>query len=350
MKNARLWRQSQLLSIGLLLVLCLAAQTDAREITDMFGRHFSLPNHPRKVYSASPPDTWLLYAIDPTMLAGRNLPIREQDNRYLHKHMLRLPLIGGTFGEASTPNMEILLRLDPQLVVVSNDETSLSLKVNQGMKMLKRPVLEMTLARPSDYPGAFLRMGRILGREERGKKLSDYCRKTLAQAAAFSRSIPDNKKVSVYLAEGVDGLTTECDESRHSELISLAGGANVHRCKARDLFGMEKVSLEQVLIYNPEVILTMDKGFYRRVWSDSRWQRVRAVRNRRVFLIPDQPVKWFDRPPTFMRFIGLKWVMKSLYPKEYHIDIIGESRDFYRLFLGVDVSESEMKKIISGSP
>ncbi|MDD2337784.1 MAG: ABC transporter substrate-binding protein [Geobacteraceae bacterium] len=339
-------RISYLVTIGLLVAACLEPCVEAREITDMFGRHFPLPDRVHKVYSASPPDTFLLYAIDPTMLAGLNFPVREKDKRFMHKQVLRLPLIGGTFGEASTPNMEMLFRLDPEMVVVSNDETALSLRVNQRMKMLKRPVLEMTLARPSDYPEAFLYMGRIIGREERGKKLSDYCRKTLAQAAAFSRSIPNNKKVSVYLAEGVDGLTTECDESRHSELITLAGGANVHRCKARDLFGMEKVSLEQVLIYNPEVILAMDKGFYRRVWNDPRWRRVRAVRNKKVYLIPDQPLNWFDRPPTFMRFIGLKWVMKCLYPKEYRIDIIGESRDFYQLFLGIDVSEGEMKKII----
>ena len=345
-----MWRLPFLPCFGLLLVFCLTSQVDAREITDMFGRHFTLSDHPLKVYSASPPDTWLLYAIDPTMLAGLNLPIRDQDKRYIHKHVLRLPLIGGTFGEASTPNMEMLLRMNPELVVVSNDETSLSRKVNQGMKMLKRPLLEMTLARPSEYPEAFLRMGRILGREDRAKKLSDYCRKTLAQAAAFSRSIPSNKKVSVYYAEGADGLTTECDDSRHSELIRLAGGVNVHRCKARDLFGMEKVTLEQVLIYNPEVILAMDKGFYRRVSSDPRWRRVRAVRDRRVYLIPDQPVNWFDRPPTFMRFLGLKWVMKCLYPKDYPVDIVRESREFYRLFLGVDVPEGEMRKVISGAP
>ncbi len=350
MKRAGICVQWSIAFIVLLMLFCLAATVEARDITDMFGRRFSLSGHPRKVFSASPPDTWLLYAIDPTVLAGLNLPIREQDKRYLHKHVLRLPLIGGTFGEASTPNMESLLRLNPELVVVSNDETSLSLKVNQGMKMLKSPVLEMTLARLSDYPEAFLRMGRLLGREERGKRLSDYCRKTLAQAASFSRSIPNSRKVSVYYAEGVDGLTTECDDSRHSELIGLAGGVNVHRCKAGDLFGMEKVALEQVLVYNPEVILVMDKNFYRRVWSDPRWRRVRAVRNQKVYLIPNQPLNWFDRPPTFMRFIGLKWVMKSLYPKEYPVDIAGEAREFYRLFLGVEVPDGEIRKLISGVP
>jgi len=333
-----------------LLTFCLATSVGAREITDMFGRHFSLSDHPRKVYSASPPNTWLLYAIDPTMLAGLNFPIKEKDDRFLHRHVLRLPLIGGTFGEASTPNMEMLLRVNPELVVVSNDETPLSRKVNQGMKMLKKPVLEMTLDSLADYPEAFLRMGRILGREERGKKLGGFCRGTLAHAAAFSRAIPHDKRTPVYYAEGADGLATECDNSRHSELIRLAGGMNVHRCKAKDLFGMEKVSLEQVIIYNPAVILAMDKGFYRRVWNDPRWRGIRAVKNRRVYLIPYQPINWFDRPPSFMRFIGLKWVMKCLYPHDYRVDIVNEAREFYRLFLGVEVTDKEMRKVISVSP
>jgi len=333
-----------------LLTFCLATSVGAREITDMFGRRLSLPDYPRKVYSASPPDTWLLYALDPTMLAGLNLPIREHEKRFLHRHVLRLPLIGGTFGEASTPNMEMLLRVNPELVVVSHDETPLSRKVNQGMKMLKKPVLEMTLDSLADYPEAFLRMGRILGREERGKKLGGFCRGTLTHAAAFSRAIPHDKRIPVYYAEGADGLATECDNSWHSELIRLAGGMNVHRCKAKDLFGMEKVSLEQVIIYNPAVILAMDKGFYRRVWNDPRWRGIRAVRDRRVYLIPDQPINWFDRPPSFMRFIGLKWVMKCLYPNDYRVDIVNEAREFYRLFLGVEITDKEMRKVISGSP
>ena len=68
--------------MGLLLVFCLAARGEARGITDMFGRHFTLSDHPRKVYSSSPPDTWLLYALNPTMLAGLNLSIKEKDKRF----------------------------------------------------------------------------------------------------------------------------------------------------------------------------------------------------------------------------------------------------------------------------
>jgi len=47
-----------------------------------------------------------------------------------------------------------------------------------------------------------------------------------------------------------------------------------------------------------------------------------------------------------MRILGLKWLTNILYPREYKINIVKEARDFYRLFLGVELSAREMKQII----
>jgi len=46
--------------------------------------------------------------------------------------------------------------------------------------------------------------------------------------------------VSVYYAEGTDGLATERETSVHAELIGLAGGRNVHKGEALDHMGMQK--------------------------------------------------------------------------------------------------------------
>jgi len=59
MKRAGICVQWSIAFIVLLMLFCLAATVEARDITDMFGRRFSLSGHPRKVFSASPPDTWL---------------------------------------------------------------------------------------------------------------------------------------------------------------------------------------------------------------------------------------------------------------------------------------------------
>ena len=47
-----------------------------------------------------------------------------------------------------------------------------------------------------------------------------------------------------------------------------------------------------------------------------------------------------------MRILGLKWLANILYPGEYKIDMVKEARDFYRLFLGVELSRDEMKGVI----
>lgn len=47
-----------------------------------------------------------------------------------------------------------------------------------------------------------------------------------------------------------------------------------------------------------------------------------------------------------MRILGLKWLVNILYPKEYKINIVKEAKDFYRLFLGVELSTNEMKQVM----
>ncbi len=337
-------RISHLLTAVLLVVLMSVAIAEAREITDMYGRRLSVPDRPRKVVSIGPTGTYLLYAIDPTMLAGLNFPVREHQKRYLHARLSRLPVIGW-FGQGQTPNRETLMLIDPDVIFTSKMDQALSNKIYEHLKVMKMPVVELTVETLYDYPEAFLSAGRILGREKRAMELADYSRRTLLEAEDVVKRVPRNERVSVYYAEGPDGLSTECDTSRHSELIRLAGGMNVHRCVARNPYGMEKVSMEQVLIYNPQVILAFDKGFYRRVFKDPLWRNIRAVKTGRVYLIPEEPINWFDRPPSFMRIIGLKWVLNSFYPNRYAVDIVREAREFYRLFLGVEMQEPEMKRI-----
>jgi iron complex transport system substrate-binding protein len=336
---------ARLLGIGVVVVSLLASLAEAKEIVDMYGRRLSMPDRARKVVSIGPTGTYLLYAIDPTMLAGLNFPVRKEQKRYLNARLSRLPVIGW-FGQGQTPNRETLMMIKPDVIFTSKLDQALSTKVNEQMKVMKMPVVELTVDTLPEYPDAFLRAGRILGRQARAKKLSDYSRETLEEAEAVVGRLPRDKRVSVYYAEGPDGLSTECDTSRHVELIRRAGGVNVHRCVSRNPYGLEKVSLEQVLLYNPEVILAFDKGFYQRVFKDPLWRNIRAVTTGRVYLIPAEPINWFDRPPSFMRFIGLKWVLTRLYPDQYRIDIVKEAREFYRLFLGVEVSDEEMKRVV----
>ena len=112
--------------------------------------------------------------------------------------------------------------------------------------------------------------------------------------------------------------------------------------------GMEKISFEQVMLYNPDVILVMENVFYKGVFSDPRWQQIKAVKNKKVYLIPNQPFNWFDRPPSFMRLLGVKWLANALYPEVFHDDMVKETKAFYKLFLQKDIDDATAQALLAG--
>ncbi len=334
-------------AVFFLLSLYAAAVAYAVPVTDMAGRTVILPDTIRKVYAPSPYGSYMMYSIDPSMLAGLNLPIREEDKKYFPKEVANLPVIGSLAGQGQAANVEVLLKAKPDLLIMwSVSRSAINERTEESLKRLKTPFIYAVAESLSDYPDVYLFLGKVLKREERTKKLSAYSRKTLDDIKNVVNRIPPQKRPSVYYAEGEDGLSTECNDSIHVELLQLAGDKCVHRCHTSNHKGFEKISLEQVILYKPDVILAQEKSFFDRVLKDPAWQNVKAVKEGRVYLIPRAPFNWFDRPPSFMRILGLKWLTSVLYPKEYRIDIIKEAKDFYRLFLGIELSNDEIRRVI----
>lgn len=336
-------------SLCLTLVLLLAAlPLQAREIVDMGGNRVTLPDTITKVAAVSPPGTYLLYAIDPNLLAGINSPLRENEKKYTIPAYRQLPVIGALAGQGRTINREVLLQVRPDFMLhwAWKDDAANS-KFVESMAFMPFPLLAVRLGSILEYPEALRFVGDVTNRRERGETLSRYARTVLDEAKAIAATIPEENKVKVYYAEGTDGLSTERAASLHAELIPLAGGINVHKGEEVDHYGMEKISMEQLLLYDPEVILVKEKTFFDTVQADDRWRNLKAVKAKRVYLVPYEPFNWFDRPPSFMRLLGIKWLLNLLHPDLYRIDMAAETRSFYKLFLGVDLSDSQIKEVLN---
>lgn len=334
---------------ALILFLGMGASAEAkREIVDMAGRKVIVPDTIRRVYCTVPPATFMIYAVDPGLLAGLNSPIPQEGKKYLDRRVQILPVVGGWMGQGKTPNLETLLKIRPDIVVAWRWKGAASdIKLRQTLEQLGLPLVYITIDSVNDYPEAFRFLGRLLDRQTRTGKLSRYAQKTLDDLKRMHAALPDSEKVTVYYAEGADGLNTECSDSVHAELIPLSGGKNIYRCETKTIYGMEKISLEEVLNRNPDVILARDRAFMDRVLQDRRWAHVRAVQNRRIYRAPLVPIDWFDRPPTFMRLLGARWLTNTLYPARFPFNRIRETRDFYRLFLNVSLSEQAAREILS---
>jgi iron complex transport system substrate-binding protein len=341
------WIVVAVFSMGMLVLLS-AGTAGAKEITDMMGQKVTIPDSIKKVFVPSPYGSYMMYSIDPAMLIGLNLSHKE-DKRYLPKAAQDLPVIGGLSGQGQQANLELVLKAKPDLVIMWSANRSAVLgREDAALKQLNLPLVYAVAESLNDYPDVYLFLGKLLNKEKRTQKLSTYFKKTLSGTKKTVDRIPKEKRPAVYYAEGVDGLSTECNDSIHVELLQLAGDTDVHRCHTANHQGMEKISLEQVILYNPDVIIAQERVFYDKIVKekDPAWQNVKAVKDKKVYLIPRAPFNWFDRPPSFMRILGLRWLTNILYPKEYKINIVKEAREFYRLFLDVNVSDKEMKQIV----
>src|SRR4029077_13676817 len=130
-----------------------------------------------------------------------------------------------------------------------------------------------------------------------------------------------------------------------AETLDFLGARNV---AAERQGGLAIVSVEQVLLWNPDVIVTIDRDFAANVRSDPQWAEVAAVRAGRVHLSPKLPFGWVDFPPSVNRLIGLWWLGKILYPDQFSEDMRALTRDFYTRFYHVTPSDADIDRVLDG--
>ena len=331
------------------LLAVIAGSVQARQIIDMAGRKVTVPDRITKVFAAQPYTNVLIYMVAPDLMLGLQpgcLPFREQDKRFLRKDILNKPWISaqGPTPERGQMNMEAILAMHPDIVIATGGK---NMKMDAGRiaaqyDRLHLPLVFVDVDKIQGYPAAIDFMGRLLHREKRARQHRDWTKSTIAGVAKMVNAIPMNKRVRVYYAESADGLATESDSSFHADAIRLGGANIVHHGDLKTHQGMEKISMEQVLIYNPDVIITQEPDFKAMAYRDPRWQKISAVKNHRVYVVPRSPFDWVDRPPSVMRIMGVPWTAYMLYPRQYHMDIRKQIRDFHRLFMGVDVTNADI--------
>ena len=324
----------------------------SKNITDMIGRAIEIPNSLNKVVATSPPMTTVVYMIAPEKLTALNFEWTDDEKVYVPSQYQGLPNIGGWYG-TQDGSYEEFIASEPDIVIESIDEGGdgdLSTVNERQSKFGKIPVVavnDTTSVEKVDSSISFI--GEVIGAQDNAKKLTDFNDKYLDEVHKKSSQISDKK--NVYYAEGNDGLKTNPSGSVHGQLIDLVGGNNVANSLSQgNTTSGVQVSIEQVISWNPDVIITTDADFYAKVYNDSNWQSINAVKNHEVYLSPQSPFKWFDRPVGANMIIGVPWTAKVIYPDQYKdIDMVGATKEFYSNFYHYDLSDDQAKQILLDS-
>ena len=302
--------------------------------------------NPQKIFGSSPPMNYLLYALNPQKMVGLNFSAHNLNNnaneKFLKKSFLELPVIGSFHGSGQGMNVETILKYAPELILVWEDDY-LSTKVSQEIARTQIPTITLPFRKIESMAPSILKAAKAIGESERGALLSSY---TQERMRFIKELVAPLKAVRYYYAEGNDALATECNDSFHVEALNYAGGENVHKCTQSNLRGLERITFETLLGYDPEVIIAQNKMVYETIMNNPLWQHLDAVKNNRVFLVPNTPFHWLDRPPSFMRIIGIEWLASKFYPEHYKTDLLEQIRKFYKLFLDLELSKEDIHQII----
>jgi iron complex transport system substrate-binding protein len=335
-------------SAAAILLVSFLTGAGARDVTDSAGRTIQVPDRIDRVMAAGPPASALLYVLAPEKMIGWNLAPRESDLPYLLPIVRNLPEIGRLTGRGNTASLETVMALKPDLIMdfgsVNPTYVSLADRVQS-----QTGIAYLLIDGRFDNTVGTLRMLRsVLGVGERAERLARRAQEILDHAGQTARSVDGKQHPRVYLARRPNGLETGNRGSINTEIIERAGGVNVVDA-GRTGGGLVNVSLEQVLQWDPDTIITTDRNFVDQVKSASSWANVKAVQQGRVFLSPSVPYGWIDGPPSVNRILGLQWLVRLFFPGRLQGDIRDEARSFYKLFYQVDVTDAQIDSLLEGA-
>ena len=320
-----------------------AGPAASRPFTDAAGRVVEVPDRAARVVAAGPPAAVLLYTLAPDRMAAWVRTPSPAEQPYLAPATWTLPATGRLTGRGGTANVEAVLALKPDLIVDvgSTGPTYASLADRvQAQTGIPYILLDGAFARTGE---TYRQLGAVLGLGQAAEELAAYADRTVAEVAERIAKIPVAARPRVYYARGPRGLETGFAGSINTEILDVVGARNV----AVGGNGLANVSPEQVLGWNPDVIVALDPAF--RPAGDPLWQGVTAVREGRVYRTPTLPFAWFDAPPGVNRLIGVRWLAHLLYPALFPEDLPAIVADFYRRFYHVALSPEANAALLDGA-
>jgi iron complex transport system substrate-binding protein len=324
--------------------LTAARATDAT-VLDAAGRQVAVPERIERVFPAGPPAAILLYTLAPELLLGWPRANRPDERDFLLPEIGARPELGRLTGRGDTANLEVVLQLKPDLIldVGSTDATYVSLADRvQGQTGIPYALLDGRLDKAAEI---YRTLGQLVRQEDRAAALAGFAETTLRTALERVATVAPDKRPRTYYARGPRGLETGLAGSINVEAIEIMGARNV---AGGQRGGLATVSLEQVLAWDPDIIVTIDQDFARAVRTDPNWRSVSAVRTGRVHLAPKLPFGWVDFPPSVNRLVGLWWLGKVLYPDLFPEDLRPIAREFYARFYHVSVTDEQLDEVLAG--
>ncbi|HRX49344.1 MAG TPA: ABC transporter substrate-binding protein [Spirochaetota bacterium] len=244
-------------------------------------------------------------------------------------------------------NMEELASVKPDVVFIK-DTVAMKKSDTDTLTKLGIPYVVISFSSIAEQKRAILIIGKTIGRKKEAEEYISYynsCEKRVKKAV---EGIPKEERVRLYHSI-LEPLKTDGKKSISAEWMDLAGVINVSINDKNGFSGEAHfANIEQVLLWNPRAIITHEDSSLETITGSSQWSSIDAVRNKKVFRMPNGISRW-GHPGSLETPLAMLWTLKNIYP-EYagSINMKSETINFYKKFFNYTLTEQMAEQVLQG--
>lgn len=325
-----------------------AAAAPMKTVTDRNGRTVQIPVDPKRIacfFGPSYEKAFLLGSAD------RVTAMSLKQSPWAHKLNPNLKKVA-VMPSYTDPDVEMLLQMGIDLVFYWQWPQQTRRMATAGIPVVC-PYDGVTIPRTSEefmraYKEEIRFYGLVLGKKAQ-QIAEDYCSYydgKMKPIVSLTSSIPENRKPTVYYITGRNPFATQGGAGTSRWLLEMAGGRMVSRDLDRNFLD---VTMEQVIAWDPQVILVGGLASPDAIRKDPRWKTIRAVRENRVYTCPEGIFIWGHGSSEGHLFV--LWLAQILHPDTFKsFDLIRETREYFSRFYHYPLTQDEARRILKRLP
>jgi iron complex transport system substrate-binding protein len=314
-----------------------------RYVIDMAGRRVALPKEVKRIVTLGPVPVLnsFIFALGEGDKIVNGLPFSfARSPRYKYQTLFapalaHEPDLQGSGG--GQPDLEALLKARPDVIFTMDRRTADVLERNGFATVF------LSWRQPDDVKLLMRLVGEVLDRQDGAAAYIKYFDDTVKRVREAVSGVPREKRPRVLLCS----VRTLTQPHLIAEWwIETAGGISVTN-NGRSIENFT-FSLEQMLAWNPDVLLLSSPEDLKEVYKDRRFFAIRAVKSRRVYVAPCGAHLWANR--TAEQPLTVLWAAKIFYPELFkNLDLVKEMEYFYGRFFHYRMSDLEAREILNGT-
>lgn len=324
-------------------------QSETRIFTDSLGREVEVPANITKICPSGFTAQQVLLTMAPDKMVGLAQELTDEQLAIFGDEFAEAPVFGAVLGAKDNFNRESVAAAAPEVIIDTGEvkkDTQESLDALQEQLGIPVVFIESYL---EDYGTAYEMLGDLLGMEERGAELSAYCDAAYKEVSDIMATIPESERVSMAYLLGNNGLNAIAKTSVQGQIIDMVANNVV---VVEDVVGKgtgNEISLEQIALWNPELII-MERGtVYDSVGDDPAWAGIAAIANDNYYEVPNNPWCWMNNPPTVNMVMGMQWLPRLLYPDAFDDSIEDVTKAYYSTMYNYDLTDAQLDELLANA-